>query len=233
MAQSTDATSLTTPEEWSKFIMSLRPLIRSAYVSRMDEALAEAEGIEVMKGWNVLIRAYESAPHDFVVAIASKDAVDIPDKDSTTHELWKWATRQKDAQFLAMDVKYYRLVNSIFSHRREYSFNPNKKKAIHNVGSNGEFPQVAVLVFEGIQDYLALLPYHTWRLGGTCGTVLQSLEQTIPLWCQPFMVHYNDLAAAVLDMTSALKARKGSYRNPTTGVVLEGWRLRATRELQI
>ncbi|KAI7209079.1 hypothetical protein KC333_g8883 [Hortaea werneckii] len=213
--------------------MSLRPLIRSTYVSRVDEALAEAEGIAVMRRSSVLIRAYESAPHDFVVVIDPNDVIDLPDRDSTDYEFWKWAIGIDDNLFLSMDVKYYRLVNSIFSRHKEYSFSTGRKEAVYNVGSDGQLPQVAVLVFEGVHDYLALLPYHTWRLGGTCGTVLQSLEQTIPAWCQPFMVHYDDLGTAMLSLTSVLKARKGSYRNPTTGVVLEGWRPRTTAEAQI
>lgn len=168
-----------------------------------------------------------------MVVIDPNDVIDLPDRDSTDYEFWKWAIGIDDNLFLSMDVKYYRLVNSIFSRHKEYSFSTGRKEAVYNVGSDGQLPQVAVLVFEGVHDYLALLPYHTWRLGGTCGTVLQSLEQTIPAWCQPFMVHYDDLGTAMLSLTSVLKARKGSYRNPTTGVVLEGWRPRTTAEAQI
>lgn len=120
---------------------------------------------------------------------------------------------------MPFDVKYIALRGQVF-HQQDYR---------HSASYSGEQPaELIVIAFENVADHLAILPYQAWKRARGAVHGVEPLINGIPAWFQPFMVSLPDLRDAYNSIADAVVAGT-AYRNPTTGIELEGFRVNGSR----
>lgn len=111
-------------------------------------------------------------------------------------------------------MKYFEYLTD--RHSLDYAFRPVNKGDQRDV-------EVYALVFQDIDDYVALVPKATYDRSSDFSYGTTPLVLGVMAWCLPFMVHIDDLKTAFEGIINAIKSNE-PYENPTTGVVLAGWK---------
>lgn len=93
--------------------------------------------------------------------------------------------------------------------------------------------QLFIVVFEGVHDYIAILPPAVWvNSTGTLHGVLPLIAGVRPHF-HPFMVHNSKVFQAVLSLFEAARTQQQCYQVPTTGALLRGFQPQLTRAPEI
>lgn len=164
--------------------------------------------------------AMEASPVDGAFYSANH-GVEVPAPGSTSTEKLLWATAQTKVMFLNFDCKYVSLSPLGRTELLEYAFTVNGGKSHHNPDAD-----VYILAFEGLPDFLAIVPKAAWEHASDFAYNIDPLLNRVPAFCQPFMVHTSQIAQAV---KSLVDAGSGTwYTNPTTGFTLTGYVSRRT-----
>jgi hypothetical protein len=136
---------------------------------------------------------------------------------------WKWAMQEKSARFITFDVKYVSL-RALRTQMQDYSFTEVTRS--HHTAK----AEIYMLCFEGVPDYIAIVPKLVWEKATTLTHGMDPLISKIPAWCFVFMVHDNDLEAAIFQLIAASTCEDAHVANPTVGVILTGYRPKTTKE---
>lgn len=126
------------------------------------------------------------------------------------HVLSEYSTTQ-DVEFISFDVKSVGLAHP---DRRDYDFSHLRTK------EGREVAEIYLVVFEGIADYIAVVPRAVWNdtVRDLAHGILPLISQ-LPCLFQPFMVHESQLHQAFSNLV-----RGEVYVNPTTGVIFDGYK---------
>ncbi|GAB7349837.1 hypothetical protein MBLNU459_g0541t2 [Dothideomycetes sp. NU459] len=144
-----------------------------------------------------------------------------PPRGASFGEMFRWAWKQTEVPFIAFDHKTGGLTLARGKQLRYISGTAN------SFDSNGPDAQVYVVTFESARRLRAIVPKMAWERAIGTSHGLQSLVDGVPSWYHPFIVRDDHLEAAVQNMILAATTER-PYRNPTTGVVLTGWKPRPT-----
>ncbi|GAB7356116.1 hypothetical protein MBLNU459_g6717t1 [Dothideomycetes sp. NU459] len=196
-------------------IKDLSSFACSGYVEEGEFFIWAAEaGVPIM-------RSYEQAPIDGALICVPADP-EIPSGADSFGETFRWARRQSAVPFLGLDHKTGGLSRTGGADlRTDYLLSES------NYRSNGTESQVYVLTWENVPRYRAILPRMVWERRSHTIHGLGSLLDSAPAWCHPFLVHEDRLADAFNSLVLAATT-DSPYTNPTTGVVLTGWKPKTT-----
>ncbi|KAI7152927.1 hypothetical protein KC349_g8693 [Hortaea werneckii] len=215
--------------ELAQFVQSTWPLVKDLYSNRHESAAAEARVFDKIAGMHYVVRCYESAPQDGVMLVCPEECEGLPAPDASYHELWRWADGQEGARFVPFDVKYVRLSAGVYSFK-EYEHSHVSAYERLTRHQNASFYIVA---FEDEDDHVAIVPRATWLHAVASGYGIEPLTNRIPAWCQPFMVHEDDLHTALGRILRTVEEEGYCFTNPTTGIRLKGWEPATTTRPQL
>ncbi|KAI7161149.1 hypothetical protein KC349_g2984 [Hortaea werneckii] len=207
---------------WTHFVRALWPIAKGQSYRTYMAYVSEADVFQKLSGAGIrVVRSFEGAPVDGAFVVASHD-VDMPPQDTPHLEMWEWASRQQAVVFMTFDVKSVGL-RSLDLKGLSYAYTNQQD-------NENQDPDMYVLVFEDVADYLALVPKGVWETSREFAYGVEPLVNRIPAWCQPFMVATEDLAAAVSSFVHS--GKQAPYINPTTDVTFHGLSPRTTTDLR-
>lgn len=157
----------------------------------------------------------EHAPLDGAWLCYPEKAEDLPRPGGSSRELLLWAYKNAgQCDFLHFDVKYI-------------SLRPSGLKDLDYAQTEmceqnfREDSGIYVLVFDGLDDYVALVPKEVLENATAFGYGVEPLVLGVPAWCMLFLVCMGHLAIAIHRLVRAKETEY--YQNPTTKVRFSGW----------
>ncbi|KAK5722353.1 hypothetical protein LTR15_005583 [Elasticomyces elasticus] len=208
------------PTNWTRYVRTylfsdLKPMRYSTY----SGWFGEAEGFQKFEDAHIaIIRNFEGAAVDGEIVVkAPSSGPALPLGWSSSVERLRWAQVQEDVQYASIDMKFIALLPMARSARAYHYSNP------HSTDTGAQVTDLMVLVLEGVQNYVALVPPAVWLASRDIGYGIEPLITLVPTWVYPFMVADKHLKAAVEAMCAVMRGEVDVYVNPTTGVQFHTW----------
>lgn len=136
-----------------------------------------------------------------------------------------WALRQTEHHFVPFDVKTMSLTTRRLTVNGGRDIEPDEYTFRGNPwGSQARAGSFYVIVFEGDDEYVAVVPKGGWEQAYCWSHGIEALISGVPAWLQPFIVHRDHLRQACINMVRAAEEDGPWYVNPTTHLRCVGFR---------